>query len=158
MVAACALLGTNEAQGQTDFAATTLEPGDDVRVTQPSGLQLNGVVTGVSPTVLTVDRYPIQPEQELRVERSGDPLWNGFAIGFVTGSVLGASIGRRGCFHGSTAGCVAKPGLVFGAIGALIDRARVGRTTVFLGESPPSSMIVPLLSSDAKGLFVALYF
>ena len=96
--------------------------------------------------VLTVDGHAIEPEQGLKVERSGDSIWNGFAIGVLTGGVLGATVGRRGCLHGATVSCVAKPGLLFGALGALIDRAHNGRTTVFMGDSSTSFRLTPFLT------------
>ena len=119
---------------------------------------LIGVVTDLSPTLLTIGGVALKPEPGLRVERSGDSIWNGLGIGFVAGAVLGASVGRRGCFHGATLGCVVKPGLVFGALGALLDRARVGRTTVFIGKRSTSATLIPLLSSDAKELRLGISF
>lgn len=158
MAVACSVLGVTNAQAQTDFTATALRPGNEVRVTWPSGVQITGVVTAIGPRVLTVNGITVEPEQGLRVERSGDSIWNGLAIGIVAGSVLGASIDRRGCFHGVTVPCVAKPGLLFGALGALIDHARVGRTTVFLGASSTSLRLIPMFSSDAKWLLLSLHF
>ena len=158
MIVACTFVAASGAHAQTDFTAVTLAPGDVVRVTQPTGEQLTGVVTDLSPTLLTIGGVALKPEPGLRVERSGDSIWNGLGIGFVAGAVLGASFPRRGCFDGATLGCVVAPGLVFGALGALLDRARVGRTTVFIGKRSTSATLIPLLSSDAKGLMLPAGF
>jgi hypothetical protein len=117
-----------------------------------------GTITTVSSTVLTVDGFTFAPEPGLTVERSGDSLWNGLAIGVAIGTALGVATRVRGCFQGVTVECVVKPGLAFGALGALIDHRRVGRTTVFVGTGPSSARLIPLLSSDAKGLLVRFHF
>jgi hypothetical protein len=121
------------AHAQTDFSATTLAPGQLVRVTEPSGNRLDGVVTAVTPASLSVAGRVFQPQAGLKVERLGDPTWDGAAVGFAAGALLGASKERTGCFTNKSVGCVVKPGLVFAGIAALVDRAILGRRTVFLG-------------------------
>ncbi len=135
LFSACASVMPGPAHAQADFAETTIAAGQEVRVTEPSGRWLQGVVTDVTPTTLSVAGRVFQPEAGLKVERVGDSVWNGAAIGFGIGALLGGSMNRTGCFSNKGPGCVVKPGLVFGGIAALIDRAIVGRRTVFVGQS-----------------------
>lgn len=136
------------ARAQADFSATTLAKGQIVRVTEPSGTFVQGVVTDVMPSSLQVDGHAFPPRVGLTVERLGDRIWDGAAIGFGVGALLGGSTNRTGCFSNKGPGCALKPGLVFGIIGALIDRAIVGRRTVFVGQA----------SGGGKGLFLRFSF
>lgn len=146
------------ARAQTDFSATTLAEGQVVRVTDLSGVSVQGVVTDVMPSSLRVGSYVFQPKVGLKVERLGDTLWDGAAIGFAVGAFLGGSTNRTGCFSNKGVGCVVKPGLVFGTIAALIDRAMVGRRTVFVGKAPGSAAWLIRLPGTGRGLLVSFSF
>ena len=144
------------ARAQTDFSATTLASGQVVRVTEPSGLWLQGVVTDVTPSSLSVAGRVFRPEAGLTVERLGDSLWDGAAIGFAVGALFGGSIDRTGCFSKKSIGCAVKPGLVFGGIAVLLDRAIVGRRTVFVGT--PANATALSISWRRGSLLVSLFF
>lgn len=145
-------------QAQTDFSATTLTKGQVVRITDPSGLRLQGVVTRVTPSSLSVDGHVFRPAVGLKVERLGDSIWDGVAIAAAIGGLLGAVTDRTGCFSERPAGCVWKPALVFGVIGGLIDRAHVGSRTVFLGKAGNSVALYIDMSSGAPVLLLGFPF
>src|SRR5262245_40190617 len=102
------MLVPGSARAQTDFSATSLAAGQIVRVTDPSGASVQGAVTEVLPLTLRIDGHVFRPVAGLKVERLGDSLWNGAAIGFAAGALLGGSIDRTGCFDDKGPGCVIK--------------------------------------------------
>ncbi len=118
---------------------------------------LSLVLRGVEPFVLTVGDEAIPLEDGLRVDRRGDPLWNGLLLGMTTGAVLGASIDRTGCFHGATLPCVLGPAAIFGALGAWFDHSRHGRTTVFVATRP-TVHITPIVTPAGSALSVRVSF
>ena len=71
-------------------------------------------------------------ESVSRIERSGDPIWNGFAIGASIGlaSGIGLSAELRGHPASKVALVLYGAGL-YGLIGAGIDAMHVGTTTVY---------------------------
>ena len=156
VLAASGIFVPGSARAQADFSATTLAAGQAVRVTDPSGVSVHGVVTDVTPLALRVDGHVFRPEPGLKVERLGDAIWNGAAIGFAVGAVLGGATDRTGCFSDKGPGCVIKPGLVFGAIAALIDHAIIGRRTVFLGQAPAAGTVRS--HPSGRGLFMSFSF
>jgi hypothetical protein len=157
LCAACVIAVPRSAGAQADFGATTIVKGQVVRVTEPSGVWLQGEVTDVMPATLTVGGHVFQPRPGLKVERLGDAIWNGAVIGFGIGALFGGAIDRTSCHSRKTPGCVIKPGLVFGVAGALIDRAIVGRRTVFVGRSPGSALRLQL-PERGRGLVATLSF
>ena len=71
-------------------------------------------------------------ESVSKIDRSGDPIWNGFAIGASVG--LASGIGLAAELRGHTASKVALVlygAGIYGLIGAGIDAMHVGTTTVY---------------------------
>jgi hypothetical protein len=134
VVLVCCMLATTQLAAQADFSDLNARPGDTVYVTEPSGTQVTGQLTSLSPWSLTIDRYQFKPAIGLRIERRGDPIWDGAVIGLAAGVGLGAltAAGECGIDRGAWACTLAGAGWL-GLIGALIDWQRVGRTSIYFG-------------------------
>lgn len=141
---ALALLATlglaTPVHAQLDFSSLDLRPGDPIYVTQPSGVEIGGRLTRISPMLLEINGYQFKPEPGLKIERRGDSLLNGTLIGLAVGALAGATIGAEGCLHSPLWPCVIGGGATWAAIGAFIDWRRVGRTRIYLGTAGPSAL------------------
>lgn len=128
------------AHAQTDFSGIPLAVGDSVHVVFGDRTETSGRVSHLSPTSIGVGDDTFTADTVQRLERRGDPLWNGVVSGALAGAAAGVLFtGRSGCHGGANAlPCTAKPALVFGAVGLLIDRGRVGRQVVFSAPAPLS--------------------
>ncbi|HKB12274.1 MAG TPA: hypothetical protein VKD69_16545, partial [Vicinamibacterales bacterium] len=69
------------AAAQTDFAALRLKPGKIVRVTEEDGTRTKGLLTNLTPDTIGVGDRTFSATRVARIEREGDALWNGIAIG-----------------------------------------------------------------------------
>jgi hypothetical protein len=147
------------ARAQADLQRLKLSIGDRVDVTDRGGVITSGVLTDVTGTLVQAGNRDFPLDSVLKVDRRGDSVWSGFFIGAGFG-LLVSPIWQEGCLHGSSAPCVVAPMLVYGGIGALIDLAHEGRTTIY--RAAPSAgkgaRIAPLVSPGAGGLAVALGF
>ena len=87
---------------------------------------------GISPAGLVLDGVRIPADDVRKVDRLGDPLWNGALIGLLVGSLFGQD-DQFGCSasRSSRLDCAARPAIALGVVGALLDYSRVGRRTVF---------------------------
>jgi hypothetical protein len=154
-----ALACATPAWGQTDFSEVKIEPGDRVHVTQPSGVEVSGVVTDITSSEVKLPGYTFKWEPGLKIDRAGDSMWTGGTlIGAGVGAVVAVVLGE--CYRDRFE-CVIGGALVYGGIGALIDYFHEGRTTVFRGRAAPGSAsahIVPVISTDKKGIAVAFEF
>jgi hypothetical protein len=147
------MLATVHAAAQADFAGLDLKAGDIVYVTESSGTKVTGRLSSVSPALLVVDKYVFKPAPGLRIERRGDRIWDGAAIGVAAGVGLGAltAAGECGIDRGGWRCTLAGAGWL-GLIGTLIDWRHVGRTEVYVGGSsgaPPPPGIPPRPSQPA---------
>lgn len=139
------------AYAQGDFGALRLKPGDVVYVSPPSGPEIRGRVTFVSPAAIAVEGVEVKPEPGLRIQRRGDPLWDGALYGAVVGALLGVVVGTQCEVRGSFAKCVASGAAWLGGLGLLVDIWRVGRTTIYVGTSPsPAPAIGATTAADAR--------
>lgn len=131
-------VGASEVLAQADFAGLKLKPGDLVYVTDSSGAEVSGRVTSLSPLLLAISSYSFKPEPGLRIERRGDPLWDGAAIGAGIGLGLGAVLSTGECGVDWPAWKCTVAGGMWGALlGTLIDVRHEGRTKVFIGTAAP---------------------
>lgn len=127
------LAAPDRATAQGDFAGLKVKPGDIVYVTDTAtGVEVSGRLATLSPLALSIDGYRFEPAPTIRVERRGDSDWNGAAIGFGIGACVLYPIVRElsrraGPFRPMN-------GLLWAAVGAVIDHAHVGRTTVYSGS------------------------
>jgi hypothetical protein len=149
------------AQAEPDFSALRARVGDEIVVTSAEGVEIGGRITKISPSALSIDGYAFTPADAIKIERPGDSLWNGVAIGYGVGALFGATIGAEACLHESTWRCVNSGGIAYGLLGALIDYAHKGRRTIYKSPSaaPRKAMrLVPDIGPERKGVAVALAF
>ena len=141
---------------QSDFHRLRARVGDFLYVTDPDRrVEVSGRVTSLSDQELTIDGYRFTPKPGLKIERSGDSIWNGAVTGFLVGGLLGVTVGAEGCLHSSLTPCFVGNGLVFGALGAYWDWQHKGRTVVFLGGRQAAGGAAGASSVDATGLSCA---
>jgi hypothetical protein len=127
------------ARAQTDFARLPLKTGDEIYVTEPTGATIAGRVTTVSAAALFVDGREFRPQPGLRIERHGDPVWDGAAIGVLSGFALGVLTGLGECGVDLGVGQCALAGAAWGGVlGLLIDWRHRGRTLIYVGVDPPA--------------------
>jgi len=147
------------AWAQTDFSRLRLEPGDRARVFQPSGIEVAGVVTAVEPGQLTIGEITFAPDDVLKIQRSGDSILTG---GTLVGVGMGAFFGTAvfDCYgNGRSGGACLLAGVVaYGSLGALIDYAHKGQTTVFRGKRRTSAILAPVITGDRKAIVLSLGF
>jgi len=153
-------LPTASAQPQ-DFSLLRVKVGDTIFVTDAAtGVAVSGPLTALSPARLSIDGYAFTPDSALKIERAGDPIWGGAAVGFALGAFALYPVAPE-TFVSQGGRFRINNGLMWGAIGALIDRAHKGRTTIYNGrpDSPGRSVrLVPDLGSGRKGFAFALAF
>ena len=126
------------AGAQTDFGGLQVQPGDLVYVTPPSGVEVAGPLTRISPFLLEIDGHQFKPEPGLEIERRGDSVMNGMLLGLGIGAIAGATIGAEACLHKPLWHCGVAASVTYGAVGALIDWLRVGRTLIYRGAATAS--------------------
>src|SRR5262245_45310764 len=125
---------TPAAHAQIDFGGLHLKPGDVVYVTNPAGVEISGRIEGISPTSIALPGYSFKPEPGLKIERRGDPLWDGAALGAVIGFGVGALLSTGECGTDWHAWQCSLAGAAWGTLlGTLIDWKHQGRTQVFIG-------------------------
>jgi hypothetical protein len=134
-VAACAIVPARAWAQEDDFTHLKAKIGQRLEVTG-AGAKVVGVLTELTPQRVIVGDREFVPGPGLKIEKRGDPLWNGAAYGFAIGAVLGPTIGAESCRDAPVWHCVVAGGAVWAGIGALIDWAHAGRTTVYLGRDP----------------------
>ena len=138
------LLASTSVSAQTgaDFDQMHARVGDFLFVNDPDRrVEISGHVTSVSDQELIIDGYRFAPKPGLKVERSGDTIWDGAGLGFLLGGVAGVTLGAEGCLNRPKAPCFLANGFVFGAAGAYWDWRHIGRTVVFLGAPQPSARV-----------------
>jgi len=135
--------------------ASRIESGDTISVLDTMSREVRGVLGTLSDTMLTLmvdGKLRDIPFSEVRrITRIGrDPLWNGILIGAGVGALSGATLGGPG---------VAVQGaVIYGAIGALIDKARRGRVEVYRAPAGPAVRVLPIYSPGQQGIRVSLSF
>jgi hypothetical protein len=156
----CAALPTS-ASAQDDFSRLKAKLGQIVYVTDGNtGIEVSGPLTGLSPSELSIDGYRFEPQRGMKIERRGDSLWNGAAIGFGLGAVL--AVCTFACGDQRIWVSRLESGLFWAGIGTLIDHEHVGRTTIFdrssdaLGRS--STRLVPVIDAHRKAIAVVRRF
>jgi hypothetical protein len=147
-----------------------IRPGHAVYVTDEQGEQTRGRLHEVSRSALTMsvaDGVLRFPADRIRsIDRYGDPLWNGLAIGLGFGTAMAlfadqrevpCADGRPGVCRdaelGSRLGAIA----VFGAVGTGIDALIRGRTPAYRApDQRSSSSLVISPSASPRGAAVIL--
>ena len=136
------------------FAGMHAKVGDRVFVTQ-EGITVTGAISALSPSRLVVGSHEFAAGTALKIERDGDPIWDGAVTGILAGVLLGAC---SGCNDGQHTNVLAS-GLVWGGVGALIDWAHHGRTTIHDSTSWSSTRtarLVPLVDPHRRGVALSV--
>ncbi|HKT79655.1 MAG TPA: hypothetical protein VJP86_05515 [Vicinamibacterales bacterium] len=150
------LAHTSSALAQGDFTQSRVHLGDRVYVVKVDGTEVGGHVTQLTPSLLAINDYQFPLEPGLKIERTGDPLWNGIAWGVGAGFLT--SLAACGTEYGL--GCAAGGAVAYGIIGGLIDWAHVGRTILYRVPGPTKASIglSPARDGRGAGLVVRLSF
>jgi hypothetical protein len=121
---------------QTDFSRVRAKVGDHLYITDPERrVEISGRVTSLSAGEITVDGHRFVPGPGLKIERAGDTVWDGAALGFALGGLAGVTVGAEACLRQPMWHCFVASGIEMGALGAYVDWRHTGRTTVFLGAA-----------------------
>jgi hypothetical protein len=140
------------AWAQDDFSRLKVKLGQIVYVTDTAtGVEVSGPMRTLSSTLLTIDGYTFQPRADLIIERRGDPLWDGAAIGFGLGAFVFFPVVHE---TGQASSFRPVNGCIWAAVGALIDYAHAGRTTVYNRSRTAafSRHIRPIVAAHTKGI------
>ena len=125
---------TSLSEPQSDFGRLRLKIGDYLFVTDPERqVEISGQLTSIDTAEIAIDGRRFVPAPGLTIERAGDTVWDGAALGFLLGGLAGVSVGAEGCLHRPMWHCFVGNGVFMGALGAWIDHKHTGRTTVFRG-------------------------
>jgi hypothetical protein len=160
-----------QAQSLADVARH-VKPGAVVYVLERSGGTASGIVESISAAGVKL-RYPvaqdIPADRIARIDRQGDPVWDGALKGAAIGVVpailsshmlCGTDVRGRTVCEGCPSNRSLCAGLEIGVvatIGALMDWTHVGRTTIY--RNPQVTIrIAPILSRTGRGLVVRLTF
>jgi hypothetical protein len=150
------------AQTAQDFSRLPIKVGDRIYVTEAeTGVEISGPLKTIRPGALALDGYTFTPESTLRIERPGDPLWDGALIGWGVGALLGATVGAEACLHRSEWHCVVEGGMGYALIGVVIDFAHKGRRTIYKGpasERGRAVHLVPEIGPARKTIAIAVGF
>ena len=123
-----------------DFGELPVKTGDVVYVTEPTGTEIAGRVTTLSSSLLEIDGHQFMPLAGLKIERRGDPLWDGVVIGLLSGFALGALTGMGECGIDWSFGRCALGGAAWGGVfGLLIDWRHTGRRLIYVGQPSGAS-------------------
>jgi hypothetical protein len=120
---------------------------------------IHGFLTRLTKTDLTLidedqQEQTIPLESVWKIERSGDPIWNGFGIGASIGLATGIGLAAELRGHAAAKATLAIYAAgIYGLIGAGIDAMHVGTTTVYENSNHrPALTIAP--SRDLRGAMV----
>ena len=146
------------------FADMRLETDQIVTVTTQGGTEIRGRVSKTDGGTLTLraddNSYEISEADTRHIDRDGDPVWEGLAIGLAMGGGLGL-IGALSCSEcggsGGAAGALAFAGIGTG-VGALIDLLIPGKTRVFQAPTSGASRVrlVPFVAANRHGMLVRI--
>ena len=149
------------AQTASDFSHLPVKVGDTIYVTEATGVEVSGPVKTLTPDALAVAGYTFTPGSTSRIERPGDPLWDGALIGWGVGALIGATVGAEACLRRAQWHCVAEGGLTYALFGVVIDFAHKGRRTIYkgaTGEREKSVHLVPEIGPNRKTMTIAVGF
>jgi hypothetical protein len=145
------------AQGPVpDRLTGKVKSGDTVYLLDSASREITGVFGKLSGSTMTLmvngelQDYSLTDIRQIS-RRGGDSLWNGFAIGAAIGGLAGGvSTQNVGVGIGGA--------IIYGGIGALIDKVVDGRVVIYRASAGKSVAIAPFVSGDRRGVRVALKF
>lgn len=133
---------------------TRLRSGDTVYVLDSVSREITGVFGKLSDSHITLmvngELRDIDFAEVRQITRRGrDPLWNGALIGAVVGATLGGLQGLGTALGGA---------VLYGVIGAELDRAVDGRVVVYRAPARKSVVVSPFAAEGRRGVRVAISF
>jgi hypothetical protein len=132
----CAFHVSN-ASAQADFTGLTLRIGDVVQGTESSGHTTTGRLRDMTSSRVVVSTREFAPAPGLRIERLGDRVWDGAAMGAGIGSLVGLVVAGGECGVDWPEWKCSMAGTMWGGlIGTLIDWTRKERVTVYIYQPP----------------------
>jgi hypothetical protein len=163
-----------------DAAALRVKPGGVITVWDSSGHKTQGTLDTFTPTSVKL-RSPVSVEipasQIARIDKEGDPLWDGALKGAAIGilpSVLAVEMSCGQAYYGngpntrtycegcpsSRAACGALGVAVFALLGVAVDRHHVGSTTIYRapGANPVTIRLSPVVAPGRKALLLRVSF
>lgn len=134
-----------------DFSDLRAKVGDVVYVTESSGVQTTGKLTMMSASTLSMNGRTFMPGDVLRIERRGDPLWDGALIGLAVGAGVGTLLAKGECGVDLAAWQCTAQAAAWGALfGTFIDWQHSGRTLIFGMAAARTSSAVPVQRSSRR--------
>ena len=156
-----AIAEAQSGQSAPDFSALHARIGDTVYVTdRNTGVEVSGPIDALTDTRLAINGYSFTPDPALTIQRRGDSIWNGAAVGFALGALALYPVAPE-TFVPQGGRFRVNNGLMWGAIGALIDYAHKGRTTVYKGSRrfpAGSARLAPRIDHTRKTVALAFAF
>lgn len=162
--------GAQQLAGSFEQLRVLVKEGDKVRVVDRSGREVQGAVTGLSSSSLTLmvtggRQTFLESDVEAISQRRSDSLANGAKWGLAVGAGFGMLAGitlTSGYDNGSIA-LVPVLALAYGGmgagIGAGLDALISSNQVIFASRGPTSKVTVrPVLRADRAGLFASLAF
>jgi hypothetical protein len=135
----------------------SVKAGQQIRVTDAVGDRFSGRVEVLTSDTVTVSGRVFRTAQVTKIERKGDSLWNGVAIGAAVGLLL-PLLPSEACFKQSRAGCIAS-GIETGALlGVAVDAVHRGYTTVYQANRRTTLRVVPRMERHAANVAFAVSF
>jgi hypothetical protein len=162
VLVAIAIPALAAAQNVPDFSVLDVKVGDRVYVTDmATGVEVSGPLTALTATELGINGHVFAPGPGLKIEKAGDPIWDGTLIAAGLGTLAGTIVGSEACLHHSLWPCAISGALSYGLIGALVDSLHKGRTRIYgspSGPPAPSVRLVPMVDSRRKRVALAFAF
>jgi hypothetical protein len=150
------------AQSAPDFSALDVKVGEKVYVTDlATGVEVSGPLTALTATELGINGRSFAPAPGMKIEKAGDPIWDGTLIAAGIGTLAGTTVGSEACLHHSLWPCAISGAISYGLIGALIDSLHKGRTRIYKspsGSQSASVRVMPQVDSRQKGVALAFAF
>ena len=147
------------ASAQGSFAGIGIHPGDVVRVTvAATGDRTKGEVETITPDLIRIDGVDFTPSSVSRVERAGDPVWDGAILGGLFG-VLASTSRSESCLDQTARQCLIGNVVAWGLVGTTIDYMHDRYTTVYPQVTRMrSARVAPWWARGAGGIAVRLRF
>jgi len=135
------------ASAQDEFSHIRLKIGDTVYVTTSGEGELKGIVANLSASMLKVDGHEFSPAPNLKIEREGDPVWDGALIGAGIASLASLFVYPHSKDRVGVSLVAAGVGAFWGA---LVDFSIKGRTVVYKFGSRQASIEIGLRRGAAS--------
>lgn len=144
------------AQSPAESLVGKVKSGDTVYLLDSASREISGVFGKVSDSTMTLmvngelRDVSLSDVREIS-RRGGDPLWNGVFIGALIGGV-GAGVSSQNVSLGISGA------ILYGGIGAVIDKLVAGRVVVYRTPGAKSVAIAPVVGKGRRGVRVAVRF